>query len=278
MATISLGGIRPCAKCGAEKPWTAEFFRPTAKALRSVCKTCDYRAQNECKKRRRDQRTAEEKAADSAKRAAYYKANQDRIKAQQKQWRDANKDVRKRGYEAWKARDPEHVRAVWRASHKKHCEARRARQKIYRRENAEKVRADYREWREKNREHVREYMREYGPKWAEANREKRRAAVKRWRERNPKKAHHSTQAYWARKHGAEGSHTFAEKQALLKKQEGKCFYCRKPLTDFHADHFIPLSKGGTDYIENIRIACPNCNCRKSDKMPWDWMPERFSAP
>lgn len=41
------------------------------------------------------------------------------------------------------------------------------------------------------------------------------------------------------------------------------------------DHYIPLSKGGSNTKENIRMACYRCNNLKGNMMPEAW--ERFMA-
>ena len=68
----------------------------------------------------------------------------------------------------------------------------------------------------------------------------------------------------ARKKGAEGSHTFGEWE-LLKEQLGfTCPACGRgePEVTLTQDHIIPLSKGGSDYIENIQPLCKGCNSEK----------------
>ncbi len=52
---------------------------------------------------------------------------------------------------------------------------------------------------------------------------------------------------------------------LLKKQKGKCGYCGKQMSSPTVDHKTPVSKGGTDAIENLIAACGPCNSRKRDK-------------
>lgn len=85
--------------------------------------------------------------------------------------------------------------------------------------------------------------------------EKRRAATRRReiRERT------------ADNHG--GHHTEEEWAALLKRHGGRCAYCGSS-ERIVRDHIRPLSKGGTDLIENIQPLCRPCNGRKYDKWPY----------
>lgn len=66
---------------------------------------------------------------------------------------------------------------------------------------------------------------------------------------------------------AKGSITEKEISFLLNFQNNLCFYCENPLKEYHVDHFIAISKGGDNNIENIVIACPTCNLRKQARHP-----------
>ncbi len=61
----------------------------------------------------------------------------------------------------------------------------------------------------------------------------------------------------------------AEQRSLIaERANGYCEYCKTHISfspdTFHLDHFKPLSKGGSDDLENIILACGGCNERKSD--------------
>lgn len=61
------------------------------------------------------------------------------------------------------------------------------------------------------------------------------------------------------------SHTPAEWDDLRRLAKYRCLKCgeRKPLT---RDHIIPLSKGGSDAINNIQPLCHPCNARKNNRV------------
>jgi hypothetical protein len=62
-------------------------------------------------------------------------------------------------------------------------------------------------------------------------------------------------------------------------QKGLCLYCGEALKgEYHVDHFIPLSRGGNNWPENIVLACSGCNIRKHNQLPWEFMPDVFIEP
>lgn len=68
-----------------------------------------------------------------------------------------------------------------------------------------------------------------------------------------------------------GSHSDEDVQAQYERQKGKCFYCGEAVGDkYHVDHVVPIVKGGSDGPENLVIACPHCNAKKSGKHPMEF--------
>lgn len=67
----------------------------------------------------------------------------------------------------------------------------------------------------------------------------------------------------ARMKGALGRHTAADIRRIRAEQNDQCAYCEADLGGKgHVDHVIPLALGGTNWPENIVLACVSCNTRK----------------
>ena len=49
---------------------------------------------------------------------------------------------------------------------------------------------------------------------------------------------------------------------LLEKHGRKCFYCGKTVSKFEVEHMIPKTRGGSNRIDNLTLACHNCNQKK----------------
>jgi 5-methylcytosine-specific restriction endonuclease McrA len=135
-----------------------------------------------------------------------------------------------------------------------------------------------------------EKRRAYGRDWIRRNPEKAREAMRRWRARHrelhaartraryardPKRFQERIdaspnrravrRAMWQRRRarllGAGPSFAAAEWIGLVQAHDGRCAYCGK-LRPLHADHRVPLERGGKNEIANILPACAPCNLRK----------------
>lgn len=76
----------------------------------------------------------------------------------------------------------------------------------------------------------------------------------------------------ARKLRVGGIYSQNDVKLQYKRQRGKCYYCQKKVgKKYHIDHVIPLTRENSwNGPENLVIACPVCNLKKSDKMPHEW--------
>lgn len=202
----------------------------------------------------------------------------------------------------------ERKREYNRAYHKAHAEERREYNRTYQAANVEKIRELKRAYREANADAIREYNRAYHEanrdKIAErirtqraANPEKQRERMKAWRDANPDKIREYSRLYYssemnktrytanpdlyavgthrrrAKRYGATGSFTIQQLRAMRKAQDGICIYCQIQHSPYHLtiDHIIPMSRGGSNDISNISLACRTCNFSKNDKLLSEWI-------
>lgn len=49
-----------------------------------------------------------------------------------------------------------------------------------------------------------------------------------------------------------------------------CAYCGDVLVPLQVEHFVPLSRGGTNEIDNLRAACVSCNSQKRAMLFHEW--------
>lgn len=160
--------------------------------------------------------------------------------------------------------------------------------RTHKRPNPEK-RAEY------NRKYLRAYFAdpvnkekkaEYDRAYREVNKEKINERIAKWHAKNPHKAKEYRirltpnrdarraikYRYLARKRNAQGSHSTADIKRQYEAQKGRCYYCQAKVGDnYHVDHVIPLSRGGSNGPENIVVACVSCNTSKRDKLPHEWV-------
>lgn len=65
-----------------------------------------------------------------------------------------------------------------------------------------------------------------------------------------------------------------QRSHLINKYGNICYICQLPfqsLKDVTFDHYIPLSRGGFDLLENYRLAHQECNLLKADMLPEEFI-------
>jgi 5-methylcytosine-specific restriction endonuclease McrA len=119
----------------------------------------------------------------------------------------------------------------------------------------------------------------YDKAWYEANRERQAAHYaankgryaandKAWRIAHPEAAQALAAKRRARKRNAEGSYTAADTKRLRAEQGDRCAHCKAALRGKgHVDHVQPLSKGGSNWPDNLQLLCGPCNLSKHAKDP-----------
>jgi 5-methylcytosine-specific restriction endonuclease McrA len=105
--------------------------------------------------------------------------------------------------------------------------------------------------------------------WGRKNKDKRKIVKKRWADKNKVFISVINKNLNARKLGAVGSFTLKEYKKRLDLYNNHCGYCFIGET-YTVDHIIPISKGGTNYIDNIMPACLRCNGQKRDYLLEEW--------
>ena len=55
------------------------------------------------------------------------------------------------------------------------------------------------------------------------------------------------------------------REYLLEKHDRTCAYCDKTDVPLQVEHIVPRSKGGTDRVSNLTLACKKCNTRKGNR-------------
>ncbi len=74
----------------------------------------------------------------------------------------------------------------------------------------------------------------------------------------------------ARMHNAPGVFDYDKWMERVKYYGWRCVYCGVRLSErtLTIDHYIPLSKGGSNWPSNLYPACKHCNCSKHAKLGW----------
>lgn len=194
--------------------------------------------------------------------------------------------VRNRGGRPTIYATPEEKRAARRVSQRKWRERNidvaradgRKREADRRRKNPEKCNEAVQSWRkrnpEKQREIIRRGSRKYMAKKRSENPELSRMLVQQWRSDNADRFRELSRVYKASrrsKQKAGGKFTTEDIRELWKQQQGRCAFCLGKLKPrgYHVDHYVPISRGGSNDRGNLRLLHPLCNLEKSASDPLD---------
>lgn len=274
-----------CKTCLHLLPATAEYFHRDKYSKDGLCSSC-----KECKKTARRAYYIQNAEKAKAYSKEYVANNREHTVQYQKRYAEQHQAELRAYKKAYHAKHQEQLIArsrQWYAEHKRqvsengkryreeHAEEKRERDKQYRLEHAEEKRERDRKYKEEHKSELIEQSKQY---YAE-HRDERLAYIKQYYQTErgiiAKRAHAHNRR--ARKKKASGSHTTEQLYQQLKSQEGKCFYCQVELryarNSWHADHVVPLSRGGSNDISNIVISCPKCNRKKHAKLPHEWANE-----
>jgi len=126
--------------------------------------------------------------------------------------------------------------------------------------------------RNKAKENVRRH------KYYKDNKEFSKQFIKNWRDKNPDVVKAAVNRRRARKNNAD-SDGWTESQ-VVELYGTKCYICKKEIdmsasrwtgrgnweNGLHFDHVVPLSRGGSDTIDNIRPSHALCNIKKGYKI------------
>lgn len=120
-----------------------------------------------------------------------------------------------------------------------------------------------------------ERRREIGRSYYHRNPNKYRVNQQQWKKDNPEHAKFlsrvGSHVRRARIRGSSGTYTKTEWDALLMQYDYKCLCCGHEHKETRwerltADHVIPISKGGSNTIDNIQPLCYHCNYVKHSKI------------
>ncbi len=192
----------------------------------------------ECKRARDNAYNAAHKEEHRARSRRSAGARPEEIQAYRKVYYAAHADVAKERSREWEIQHPERVRKRSIAWYHKNAPRLREKASKRRAENPEPSRISHRRWKQANKERV---LAQYN----------KRRAIEIGAAVGDRKVYRKY-VKWARTVAAT-----------------PCYWCKKKTKPGarHIDHIIPLARGGGDAVENLCIACPTCNMRKSAKLP-----------
>lgn len=123
-------------------------------------------------------------------------------------------------------------------------------------------------WDKKNHAKVVEYRKTWRTKHPEYT-----LLARRWAENNPERYNELKRnaAHVRRvREKSQAETSFVSALVVLELDDGVCGICHTDVNPmkFELDHVIPVARGGRHAYDNVQVAHPECNRRKSSTLPW----------
>lgn len=238
-------------------PATPEYFRRASKekdGLKSSCKDC------------LKQQDASWREKNPTHQSDWYQENKEHVVEKSKAWYQEHKEEKLQYDKDRRAKDPE----LTKQRDKEQYEKLKSDPEKY----AKHI-ARLKQYYKDNPEIARETRRKIKAKRKDIDRVQNRERDRR----NPEKARAKTHKRLALKKNAPGHYTGDDLKRIYQEQEGRCCYCGITLFwdipyDIYIEHVQALENGGSNWPENIALACQYCNCSKADKTLAEWMESR----
>ena len=149
--------------------------------------------------------------------------------------------------------------------HALHAEEYRQRAKDWYASNFERAKERHSQYEAANKERVRERWRE----WYRGNKASRQEQCRQSYLRHKEAYLDSVHRRRARIKGARPLGERISKSGIYQRDGGICHICGlvADQKDWHLDHVIPLSRGGTHSNANVAVSHPQCNLSKGSKTP-----------
>ena len=274
--------LKQCKTCPRILPATTEYFHRDKHAPDKLCYSCKecvsarrkaYYYKNQEKAIAYSKQYVEEHREETAQyQKNYAEAHQAELAAYKKAYYAEHREEQLTHFKQWYAEHTQHASDYGKRDRKEHAEEKRDRDRNYRKTHAASIRHRDRRYKAKHKAKLIEQSKQYNAE----HREEKRTYLKQYyqTERGIIAKRASAHNRRARRKKAKGRHTTEQLHQQLKRQEGRCYYCHIELptgrNSWHADHIVPLSRGGSNDINNIVISCPPCNRKKHDKLPHEW--------
>lgn len=113
----------------------------------------------------------------------------------------------------------------------------------------------------------------YWKKWHADNRDEISARARRYYVNNFESAAIRVHHHYVSRKRAEGTFSQGDVDRLFLEQSGLCAGCDRPFganLKYTIDHIAPLSRGGTNWPNNIQLMCSRCNDSKGARTMEEW--------